>query len=365
MRLVPAPILVVDDDPDNRALLTTYLGAEGHDVVEADSGERALEMMAGQPMALVLLDVMLPGMSGYDVCRRIKRDPKTSGTPVLMVTALGDTESRTKAFDSDADEFISKPVFRRELVARVRALLRLRRMQFEKEAATLALEAQKRSSLQALFERYMSKAVAEHLLNLPESEREALLDHQQRVDCAVMFTDVRGFTAMSEALAPGEVVAVLNQHFNSLTEIAHRHRGTIFNMTGDGLLIAFGVPVPEAEPCRSAVTAALGMHQEFRALAETIWRRRQIRIGLGIGISFGPVIMGNVGSERFAAFTIVGDTVNVASRIQALAEPGTVMMTERVHEAVPDLVAKHELRIDRAVLKGKAQDQPLFRLAAG
>jgi len=366
MTYTAAPILVVDDDADNRMLLTTYLSAEGHHVVEADTGEKALAIMAEGPVALVLLDVMLPGLSGFDVCRRIKRDAKTESTPIIMVTALGDTQSRTKAFESDADEFIAKPVFRPELIARVRAILRLRRVQLDKEAAQLALETEKRDRLQALFERYMSKNVVEHLLKLPDSERDALLRHQRRMDCAVMFTDVRGFTAMADALRPDEVVAVLNEHFNSLTEIAHRQHGTIFNMLGDGLLIGFGAPVAQDDPCRSAVTAALEMQREFRALSDRIWRRHEIRVGLGIGINYGPVIMGNVGSERFIAFTIIGDTVNVASRVQALAAPGTVMITQRVHDAVPDLAAQHESNLpDRVMLRGKTQDQPLFCLAAG
>ncbi len=135
MSFLPAPILVVDDDPDTRNVLVTYLSAEGHTVVEADSGEKALEVIAQGRVAMVLLDVMLPGLSGFDVCRRIKRDPKTSGTPVIMVTALGDTQSRTRAFESDADEFLAKPVFGPELIARVRSILRLRRVQLDKEAA--------------------------------------------------------------------------------------------------------------------------------------------------------------------------------------------------------------------------------------
>ncbi|MGH8443366.1 MAG: response regulator, partial [Nevskiaceae bacterium] len=224
MNFAPAPVLIVDDDPDNRMLLSTYLAAEGHAVVEADSGEKALEILAKGPVALVLLDVMLPGLSGFDVSRRIKRDPKTSGTPVIMVTSLGDPQSRTRAFDSDADEIIAKPVFGPELIARVRSIMRLKRTQLDKENAQLALEAEKRDRVQALFERYMSKNVVEHLLELPDAEREALLHHQRRVDCAVMFTDVRGFTAMAEALPPDSVVRILNEHLNSLTEIAHRHQ---------------------------------------------------------------------------------------------------------------------------------------------
>lgn len=363
MNFLPAPILIVDDDPDNRTLLATYLSAEGHAVVEVDSGEKALELIGQGRVALVLLDVVLPGLSGFDVCRRIKRDPTTAaGTPVIMVTALGDTQSRTRAFDSDADEFIAKPVFGPELIARVRAILRLRRVQLDKEGALLALESEKRDRLQALFERYMSKNVVAHLLALPDAERDALLHAQRRIDCAVMFTDVRGFTAMAESLAPDAVVGMLNEHLNSLTDIAHRHRGTTFSMTGDGLLIGFGVPIAEPEPCRSAVTAALAMQRGFRALAASIRQRHGVTVGLGIGISYGPVIVGNVGSERFTSFTIIGDTVNVAARLQALAAPGAIMMTQRVQEAVPD--ADTSRTPERVVLRGKARDQVLFSLPA-
>ena len=362
MSFLPAPILIVDDDPDNRALLSAYLVAEGHVVVEADTGEKALDVIAQGRVALVLLDVMLPGLSGFDVCRRIKREPKTSGTPVIMVTALGDTQSRTRAFESDADEFLAKPVFGPELIARVRSILRLRRVQLDKEAAQLALETEKRDRLQALFERYMSKNVVEHLLALPDAEREALLHHRRRVECAVMFTDVRGFTAMAEALPPDDVVRILNEHLNSLTEIAHRHQGTVFNMTGDGLLIGFGVPIAQKEPCRSAVDAAVAMQRGFRGFANSVQQRHQINIGLGIGISYGPVIMGNVGSDRFAAFTIIGDTVNIAARIQEQAEAGSVMVTQPVRQAVPDVP---ETRAPaRVALKGKTQDQLVFSLAA-
>lgn len=176
MTAVSTPILVVDDDADHRALLATYLAADGYTAAEADNGEAALEFIARQPVSLVLLDVMLPGLSGFDVCRRIKRDPKSAGVAVVMVTALGDTESRTKAFNSDADEYIAKPVFRLELLARVRAIMRLRRTQLDKDAALQALEAaQKRDALREVLERYLEAEAVERLLQLPGPERDGAL----------------------------------------------------------------------------------------------------------------------------------------------------------------------------------------------
>lgn len=175
MTAVSTPILVVDDDADHRALLTTYLAADGYTAAEAASGEAALEFVARQPVSLVLLDVMLPGLSGFDVCRRIKRDPKSAGVAVVMVTALGDTESRTKAFNSDADEYIAKPVFRLELLARVRAILRLRRTQLDKDAALLALDAHKRDALRDVLARYLRPDAVERLLQMPEPARDAAL----------------------------------------------------------------------------------------------------------------------------------------------------------------------------------------------
>ena len=357
------PVLVVDDDSSNRMLLRTFLGAAGHTVVDAETGEAALEIAQREHIGLVLLDVMLPGLSGYEVCRQLKTDPRTSAVPVIMVTALADAESRTRAFDSDADEFLSKPVFRPELVARVRSILRLRQVQADKEAAVLALEAEKHGRLQAMFERYMSKAVAEHLLQLPEGERSALLQHQRRVDCTVMFTDVRGFTALSDALPPGDVVAILNRHFSSLTRIAHRHGGAIFNMTGDGLLIGFGVPIAQEAPSLVAVTAALEMQADFIALRSDVKRQSGLDIGLGIGVNHGPVIMGNVGSEQFLSFTVIGDTVNVAARVQQVADPGCVVMTESVRKAIPARIGGREVQaLDPVPLKGKAGNTVLYRL---
>lgn len=184
MTAVVSSILVVDDDADQRNLLLTYLASEGYSVVEAGSGERAIELLAREPIALVLLDIELPGLSGFEVCRHLKRDARTAAIPVLMVTAHGDPVSRARAFDSDADEFIAKPVFRLELIARVRALLRLHRTQLDKAAALEALEQKHAGRLRDLLERHLSPAETERLLQLPADERDARLQRALRAALA-------------------------------------------------------------------------------------------------------------------------------------------------------------------------------------
>ena len=181
---IASSILVVDDDADQRNLLLTYLASEGYSVVEADSGEGALELIAREPVALVLLDIELPGQSGFDVCRQLKRDPKTAVIPVLMVTAHGDPVSRARAFDSDADEFIAKPVFRLELIARVRALLRLYRTQLDKDAALQALEQKHQGRLREWIERHLPAADVERVVKLPAAQRDAWLQRALRTALA-------------------------------------------------------------------------------------------------------------------------------------------------------------------------------------
>jgi DNA-binding response OmpR family regulator len=181
---VSSSILVVDDDADQRNLLVTYLASEGYSVVEAGSGEEALECIVRETPALVLLDIMLPGLSGYEVCRHLKHDPKTAAIPVLMVTAHGDPISRAQAFDSDADEFIAKPVFRLELIARVRALLRLQRTQLDKDAALQALEHKQQGRLREWIERYLPAADVERVVQLPAAERDAWLERALRAALA-------------------------------------------------------------------------------------------------------------------------------------------------------------------------------------
>ena len=181
---VSSSILVVDDDADQRNLLVTYLASEGYSVVEAGSGEEALERIARETPALVLLDIMLPGLSGYEVCRHLKHNPQTAGIPVLMVTAHGDPISRAQSFDSDADEFIAKPVFRLELIARVRALLRLYRTQVDKDAALEALEQKHQGRLRDWLANHLPAADVERVLRLPAAERDAWMQRALRAALA-------------------------------------------------------------------------------------------------------------------------------------------------------------------------------------
>lgn len=356
-------ILLVDDSEDSRALLSAYLQASGYECLHADSGEAGLRQAQRLHPDLILLDVLLPNRDGYDICQALKRQPDTHGIPVILVTSLEDSASRIRGFEADADEFLSKPVHRDELLARVASMLRLRRATQVAETARLALEAEKLDRVKSLFGRYMSPPAVERVLTLSENERESLLSHVERVDCAIMFTDIRGFTALAEALPPEEVVAVLNRHFEAQTTIAHAHGATIFNTMGDGLLAGFGAPLPHPEACAAAVRAALDMQAAFESTSTAVLAAHGIRIGLGIGIHYGPVIVGNVGSESFLSYTVIGDTVNVAARVTGQAPAGATLLTGAAWAtAQSQLPGLRGRALPPVRLKGKTQDVVLHQL---
>lgn len=354
-------ILLVEDDPDLASLHSAYLQADGHEVRAVADGQSALDAVAEREPDIVLLDVLLPDISGFEVCRRIKSDsPLVS---VILVTSLNSIESRTEAFEANADEFVAKPAIREEMIARVNAMLRLRAAVADREATQLALEEEKRERIRQLFGRYVSRTLVDRLTEQEPSDWSELLGHTERMDCTVMFTDVRGFTALSETLVPEDVVGLLNEHFSALTRATHAHGGTVLNMTGDGLLVAFGAPAPHKAPNLSAILAAEEMHRDFRPIVARLRAEHGIETGLGIGIHAGPVICGNVGSESYLAFTVIGDVVNVAARAQARAGAGRTMVTEQVWKGVASGFSEENVRRHGEIeLRGRSGKIKLFEI---
>ncbi|HYW04223.1 MAG TPA: adenylate/guanylate cyclase domain-containing protein [Gammaproteobacteria bacterium] len=358
-------VLVVDDQEDNRLLLQHYLEAAGHPTRVASSGEEALRLVAGEPPALVLLDVVMPGLDGFHICTELKAHPDTALIPVVLVTALDGRSDRIAGIEAGADEFLSKPVNREELLARVRSLLRLQATREQLERARLDAEAVKRQRLRGTFERYMSPKLVDEILREPERTGDLLTDRRQRVNATILFADLRGFTRLSEQCRPETVVTLLNEYFTELTRVAFRYDGTIFNMAGDSLLVGFGVPLAQSDAVIRALCTARAMQEEFVRLRGSWQRRHAVQASLGIGINSGDVIAGNVGSPTYMSYTVIGDTVNTASRITALARAGEVKVSAGVRAAARERCPELEFRPESEIplLKGKSACQMVYRLA--
>jgi adenylate cyclase len=357
-------VLVVDDDPDMVSFLARLLRREGLAVETASDGESALMQVMTAPPDLVLLDVMLPGSSGFDVCRKLKGDETTALIPIVLVTALEDSESRVRGIEAGADDFLSKPVKREELIARVKTLRRLHDTRKELESRRLAAEVQRKEAIRKAFSRYISPRLADRIADAGE-QGDPFQGRAQRTSLVALFADLRGFTRLTEQNEVGAVVAMLNEYFAVLTEAAYQHDGTIFNMAGDSLLVGFNVPFPQPDAAERAWRTALEMVARFEPVAAA-WRERHgLAVGVGIGMCAGEAIIGNVGSAHYASYTIIGNPVNTAARLMQMAAAGEVLVCGPLYERIRHLVpaARVATRGD-VTLRGKSESIPVFAVKA-
>jgi class 3 adenylate cyclase len=358
-RLAPAQlafrVLVVDDDPDMAAYLARLLEKEGMIAETVHSGDAALVYALATPPDLVLLDVMMPGTDGFAICERLKADAATAMIPVVLVTALEDQQSRVRGIGSGADDFLSKPVHREELVARVKTLRRLHATRRELESRRLAAEVQRKEALRRTFARYISPRIADRILADTEAEGAPFRDSAQRVSVVALFADLRGFTRLTESTHVDEVVGLLNEHFSVITEAAYRHDGTIFSMAGDSLLVGFNVPFPQPDAPARAWGTARDMLASFAPVHARWTASGGVPTGLGIGIAAGEAILGNIGSPHYMNYTIIGDAVNTASRLVQSARPGEILVTGRVYEGIRNMVPTGAAKSQGEVpLRGKS-----------
>jgi adenylate cyclase len=358
-------VLVVDDDPDMAGYLAHLLKREALEVETASDGESALVRVMTSPPDLVLLDVMMPGLSGFDVCRQLKGDESTALIPIVLVTALEDTESRVRGIEAGADDFLSKPVKREELVARVKTLRRLHDTRKELESRRLAAEVQRKEAVRRAFSRYISPRLADRIADAGESG-DPFQGRAQRTSLVALFADLRGFTRLTEKTEVGAVVAMLNEYFTVLTEAAYLHDGTIFNMAGDSLLVGFNVPFPQPDAAERAWRTALEMVARFEPLAASWKARHGLELGVGIGVCGGEAIIGNVGSSHYASYTIIGDPVNTAARLMQLAAAGEVLLCGPLYQRVRHLVPADQVKERGDVtLRGKSEPIPVYAVRAG
>jgi adenylate cyclase len=342
-------ILAVDDDVDNVELLRTYLQLAGYQVTTARSGEEALQKVEKEPPDLILLDVVMPGMDGYQVCAKLKGDKATQFIPIVMISALQDQEDRVKSIEAGADDFLSKPFDEHELMARASSLLRIKGLHDEVE--------RKNELLFKIMNRYVTEEVSTLILDAPD--RYLKLGGESRI-VTVLFADIRGFTEFAESHSAKRVVEVLNRLFSELTKVIFKYKGTFDKYIGDAVMAFYGAPVSYEDDIIRALQTALEMQQVFGQIKEK-WESEELTsMALGVGLNTGEAVVGNIGSEKIMDYTVIGDTVNVAKRLQEIAGSGQILISQSTYRQVKDQAIVKE--IHPTPLKGKLEPTAIYEL---
>jgi class 3 adenylate cyclase/CheY-like chemotaxis protein len=296
--------------------------------------------------------VLVDADAGLTLCRSLKQNPRTVLVPVVILGKS--SRERVAALAAGADDFVSGDVSRELLQARIETLVRASAARRELAASQLGEEIRRRDDLRKMFRRYLSPRLADRILEDGNLRNTLLAGADLRVHAVVLFADLRGFTSIAERLSPDAVVLLLNEYFSLLTQITFRHDGTIFHMAGDCLMVGFGVPLSQADAPERAVITAREMLEGFSALAETWKEHHDIETGLGIGINEGEVIAGNVGSAAYMNYTIVGDTVNVASRLCQRARAGEMLFSRSFKRSLDERgVVVDALELPPMTLRGR------------
>ena len=335
-------ILVVDDTPANVRLLEAILRPRGYEILTAGSGPEALDSVTKDRPDLVLLDIVMPGMDGYEVCSRLRATPASALLPVVMITASG-SEERLRALEAGADDFVAKPFDQAELLARVGSLVRVKEYHdlIESQAAELAewnrtLEARVNEQVAELermarLRRYLSPQIAELVL----SDQTVLKSHRREV--AVLFCDLRGFTAFSEEVEPEEVMAALAEFHGVVGPLISTFAATVGGFYGDGLMVFFNDPLPCPDPAWRAVRLAVTMREQMGPVTEH-WKGLGHELGFAVGIAVGYATLGEVGFEGRYDYTVHGSVANLASRLCDSAGSGQVLVSPAVQAAVSRLI---------------------------
>jgi adenylate cyclase len=337
-------ILAVDDQPQNLRLLDAVLSPRGYRVVTASSGEEAMKALGESVPDLVLLDIVMPGIDGYEVCRRIRDNPVTAFLPVVMITASGDQE-KVSSIRAGADDFVSKPINQGELLARVASLARLKRYHdtINRQSAELKLwnaELEQRVAAQVedlqrvnRLRRFLSPQIVD--LVIESGDERFLVSHRREI--VVVFCDLRGFTPFAESSEPEEVMSVLASYHEVVGKLIFAYGGTLERFTGDGLMVFFNDPIPVPDAPERAVRMAVAMRGRVSQLAEE-WSRRAFDLHMGVGLAQGHATLGRIGFEGRSDYAAIGSVTNLAARLCEQAGPGQILISPRVYAATEHLL---------------------------
>ncbi|MBN2554785.1 MAG: response regulator [Anaerolineales bacterium] len=336
----PPQILIADDDWLNRDLLKAYLTSSGCEVVTAADGESALEIARQQPLDLALLDVQMPRMDGMKLCATLKGAPETRFMPIVIVTALDSEEEKMRAIEVGADDFITKPYNSLVLLTRVRSLLRIKMLHDEVQA--------RNRLLRQVLDRFIAEDVTDIILTDPE--RYLQLGGDLRY-VTVLFADIRSFSSYTEKYAPAKVIKTLNRIFQELSQVIFTYHGTFDKYLGDGLMAFYGAPLAGEDDAQRAVDSAIEMQRRFRELCRIDAEAMQ-DLGLGIGLHSGEAIVGNIGSDKVMDYTVIGDVVVVAKRLQENAASGQILVSHTTFEQIKGVKA---VKLEPVQVKGREE----------
>lgn len=341
-------ILIVDDVPVNLQALESILQTRGFRVVKATNGEQALEIVAQEKPDLILLDVMMPKMNGYEVCQHLKENPATSKIPVIFLTGRNDSYSVIKGFASGALDYVVKPFHAPELLARINTHLELKHSRDTVLRYNHLLNAEKRRAEQLLLN-ILPASIADRLQN---GERQ-IADKVD--DATVIFADVTNFTPLSENYSAEEIVSLLNSLFSAFDALAEEYGVEKIKTMGDSYMAASGIPIERPDHAEAAVNMALSMLTVLAEVNASSGNNLNIRIGLHCG----PVVAGVIGVKKFI-YDLWGDTVNTASRMESHGEAGKIHITEALYNKLRDKYRFQER--GNIEIKGKGSMKTYFVL---
>lgn len=339
-------VLVADDNANSRQLVKDIIESIGFEAVLASDGSSALIAAQTQQPDLIILDVNMPGMSGFEVCAALKSDADLAQIPILMLTALADVENRVTGLGLGADDYLPKPFSPRELAARVQARMR-------SKAETDGLRKTK-ELIRQTFERFVSPSVVERLLQDPDQIKLG----GQIQDVTVFFADLESFTSISERTEPETLLGVLNMYHALVVSVVQAYAGTVDKFIGDGVMALYNTPLPQDDHALRAVQTALHIRDalpEFYRQFEPDYRMK-----INFGIHTGPAVVGNVGTPNLMNFTAVGDTVNLAARLQDLSASGQILISEACYRMLHGFVRASS--IGYQTVKGRTEPVMVYEV---
>ena len=340
---LPGKLLLVDDDEHLLDLLSHQLQAHGHSVMQAANGRQALDLLENHDFDLLILDLIMEDMDGFQIVQEIRRSYAGNQLPVIMITTQGGSEDILQAIRLGANDYVIKPVALSALLARIQSQLSIKRATERIEITNMFI----RSTLGG----YLTDEVVDHLLDDPKGF--GFQGEKRKV--SVLFADLRGFTSMSEHLEADKVVEVLNIYLGHMIDVVSEFDGLINNFMGDGLMVLFGAPLAREDDAERAVACAIAMQQAMTSVNARIRQNAMPAIAMGVGINTGEVVAGNIGSAARMKYSVIGRHVNIASRIESQTVGGQILISEHTLTEVGS-----HLRIDgQSQIRAKGVEQPI------